>query len=95
MKTNEFLIKLGVYPNLKGFDYIVRAVEIVKENGHIKVTKELYPKIAEEFDTSSSKVERAMRHIVSKISKSRLEDLSFVKSPTTSEFIYYIAMKNN
>ncbi len=93
MKTNEFLIKLGIYPNLKGFDYIVRAVEIVKENGHIEVTKELYPKIAEEFDTSSSKVERAMRHIVSKISKNRLEDLGFVKNPTTSELIYYIAMK--
>ena len=93
MKTNEFLIKLGVYPNLKGFDYIVRAVEIIKEKGHLKVTKELYPKIAEEFGTLPTRVERAMRHIVSKISKSRLEDLGFVKNPTTSELIYYIAMK--
>lgn len=93
MKTNEFLIKLGIYPNLKGFNYIIRAVEIVKEKGYLKVTKELYPQIAEEYKTTASRVERAIRHVISKISRKSRKDLGFVKNPTTSEFIYYIAMK--
>ena len=93
MKTNEILIKLGIYPNLKGFDYIVRAVEIVKSNGYLQVTKDLYPRIAKEFNTLPTRVERAMRHLVSKLSKDKLDNLGFVKKPTTSEFIYYMAMK--
>lgn len=56
MKTNEILIKLGIYPNLKGFDYIVRAVEIVKANGYLQVTKDLYPRIAKEFNTLPTRV---------------------------------------
>ena len=31
MTIREFLVKTGCLPNLAGFDYLIRAVEIVKE----------------------------------------------------------------
>lgn len=95
MTVNDFLIKSGAYPNLKGFCYIVRAVEIVEEEGYLLITKELYPKIAEEFNTTPSKVERAIRHIITtKIPAKVYHALGFAKKPTNGEFVYYFANKS-
>lgn len=58
--------ELGVPCHLLGRKYIERAVQLVlecpdKTNG---ITKVLYPEIAKEFDTTWSRVERAIRHAV-------------------------------
>ena len=60
----EILNKVGVSCDLKGRDYLETAIELVYENSNISVTKELYPKIAEKYNTTPSRVERATRHAI-------------------------------
>lgn len=91
MTIREFLVKTGNLPNLAGFDYLIRAVEIVEQKKKISITKELYPIIGKEFKTSAGKVERAMRHIVSKITIKQYETIGLKKRPSNSELIYYFA----
>jgi len=63
--TNE-LNELGVPLHVKGYQYLKHAVMVVasKENNVIKITKEVYPKIAIEHETNASSVERAIRHAI-------------------------------
>lgn len=63
--TNLFLT-LGIPAHIKGYQYLREAVRMVLDNHEIinRITKELYPGIARKFDTSASKVERAMRHAI-------------------------------
>lgn len=63
--TNLFLT-LGIPAHIKGYQYLREAVRMVLDNHEIinRITKELYPGIAQKFDTSASKVERAMRHAI-------------------------------
>lgn len=67
-KLNEILKRLGIYPNLKGYAYLTTAVEICTKNPDIitegLVTKRLYPGIAQKFDTTDTRVERAIRHAI-------------------------------
>lgn len=56
------LVSLGVSPNLDSFNYLCRACEMAESNPTIRVTKELYPQIAKEFNSTPSKVERALRY---------------------------------
>ena len=92
MTIKEFLIETGNFPNLNGFDMLVRAVEIVKKKGKIKVSKELYPMLAKEFNTTATRVERAIRHIVSgRITIKQYAEIGINKRPSNSELIYYFA----
>lgn len=51
-KIEEVLIELGVYPNLSGFDYICKAVEILNStNERMKIVDGLYVDIAKEFNS--------------------------------------------
>lgn len=63
--TNLFLT-IGIPAHIKGYQYLREAVRMVLDNHDIinRITKELYPGIARKFDTSASKVERAMRHAI-------------------------------
>lgn len=62
----DFLIGVGVKPNLKGFGYLYQAIRITIENNCRipQVTKYLYPEIAELYNDTASRVERAMRHAI-------------------------------
>jgi two-component system response regulator (stage 0 sporulation protein A) len=67
------------------------------------VTKELYPTIAKKFSTTSSKVERAIRHAIEVAwNRGRIDAINAifgtrvylgVEKPTNSEFIALIADK--
>lgn len=63
--TNLFLT-IGIPAHIKGYQYLREAVRMVLDNHDVinRITKELYPGIAQKFGTSSSKVERAMRHAI-------------------------------
>lgn len=62
-KIENVLMEMCMPCGIKGFKYIVDAVEYIDEHGeNISVTKQLYPDIAKKNDTTSSKVERAIRH---------------------------------
>lgn len=58
------LHRLGVPSNLKGFKYLLEGIRLVYNNPNYtgKITKKLYPEIALKYDSTPSKVERAMRH---------------------------------
>lgn len=92
MKIYDFLIENGIYPNLAGFHYLVRAVDIVQRKGKVKLIQGLYTTIAKEFDTSWNRVERAIRHILTK--KIKIKDyqrIGLYKKPAVGQFIYYFA----
>lgn len=96
MKISEFLVKTGCMPNLAGYDYLIEAVDIVRAAKRISITKELYPMIARKYKTTASRVERAIRHIVSnKLKFSDYKIIGLNKRPSNSELIYYFALGGN
>lgn len=62
----EMIHQLGVPAHIKGYHYLRSAIlHSVKDSEMLEcVTKLLYPTVAEEFDTTSSRVERAIRHAI-------------------------------
>ena len=102
--TNLFLT-LGIPAHIKGYQYLREAVRMVLENHDLinRITKELYPGIARRFDTSASKVERAMRHAIEVAwTRGRLEAVNqmygyrvFAREdkPTNGEFIAMVSDK--
>lgn len=102
--TNLFLT-LGIPAHIKGYQYLREAVHMVlKDHGVInRITKELYPGVARKYDTSASKVERAMRHAIEVAwSRGRLDAVNkmygyklfdAMDKPTNGEFISCVSEK--
>ena len=103
MSITKILHDLGVPSHIKGYQYIKEGIMLIYENPSMigGITKELYPEIANKYNTTVSRVERAIRHAI-EISWSRgdikLMDELFGFSvsverskPTNSEFISTIA----
>ena len=96
---------LGIPSHIKGYQYLRDSIYIIYQNPELvgAVTKEVYPEIAAKYDTTSSRVERAIRHAI-ELSWSRADyrmmeeifsnsvDIERSK-PTNSEFIVTIADK--
>lgn len=57
---------LGIRTNIKGYMYLVSAIQMTYNDplAAQAVTKELYPTVAKEFNTTASRVERAIRHAI-------------------------------
>ena len=64
--VTDLLRKIGAKPNIKGYRYLREAVILVYKNWNYMdaITKELYPDIAKKFNTTASRVERAIRHSI-------------------------------
>ena len=108
--ANLFLT-VGIPAHIKGYQYLREAVKMVIDNPDLmgRITKELYPGIAHRFGTTSSKVERAIRHAIEVAwNRGRIEALdeafgrnvcSLDDKPTNGEFIALcsskISMKNS
>ena len=105
ISITKTLHELGVPSHIKGYQYIREGITIVYSRPEIigGITKELYPEIAKKFDTTVTRVERAIRHAI-EVSWNRgnwqlMEDI-FGHSvdidkakPTNSEFIVTVADK--
>lgn len=101
----EIIQEIGVPAHIKGYIYIREAINMVIHDMDMigAVTKELYPKIAEKYNTTPSRVERAIRHAIEvawdrgnvetldKLFKFTINDGK--GKPTNSEFIALIADK--
>ncbi|MEG2097340.1 MAG: sporulation transcription factor Spo0A [Pseudoflavonifractor sp.] len=95
--------EIGVPAHIKGYQYLREAIIIAVEDMEVinAVTKILYPEVAKRFSTTSSRVERAIRHAIEVAwDRGDLETLqkyfgytvSNAKGkPTNSEFIAMIA----
>lgn len=66
VKAAELLRELGIPAHLKGYPCLMVAINLVMEdrNKIHAVTKELYPEVAVLCGTTSSRVERAIRHSI-------------------------------
>lgn len=105
ISITKILHELGIPSHIKGYQYIREGIGIIYERPETigGITKELYPELATKFDTTVSRVERAIRHAI-EVSWNRgswdLMEEIFGHSvdidkakPTNSEFIVTIADK--
>ena len=105
ISITKVLHELGIPSHIKGYQYIREGIEIIFEHPETigGITKELYPELASKFETTVSRVERAIRHAI-EVSWNRgnwsLMEEIFGHSvdidkakPTNSEFIVTIADK--
>ena len=62
----DILHQVGVPAHIKGYHYLRKAILIALADMKVidSVTKELYPAVARYFDTTPSRVERAIRHAI-------------------------------
>ncbi len=62
--VTEELCAIGYPMHLQGFSYVRTAIMMTVENPQLvqSITKQLYPSIACQYHTTSSKVERSIRH---------------------------------
>jgi len=104
-KIEELIKKVGVPNHMLGYKYIIEAVlEILKcSRDDMCVTKVIYPKVAEKFESSPEKVERAIRNAIEKTWQSGNQQyidtlfgytINYHRGkPTNSEFLAMIADK--
>ena len=93
-KIQKILLKLGITPDLKGFYYICRMIEIVKADElNEKSVIGIYEEIAEEYKTTASCVERVIRHAISKADKESDAWKKYVglKDVKNSKVVYTLA----
>lgn len=78
-EIEEYLINKGISVHIKGFDCLVEAVRLMREDKSYKynITKRLYPDIANMLNETPTKVERAIRHAIDK-AKIRMTNSEFI-----------------
>lgn len=104
-KISEIFVSIGIPPHIKGYGYLREGIKMTVNDPCIinRVTKELYPNIAQKYDTTPSKVERAIRHAIEVAwNRGRIEAINAIfgariylgaEKPTNSEFIALMADK--
>lgn len=97
--------EIGVPAHIKGYMYLREAISMVYNDIELlgSITKVLYPDIAKKFNTTSSRVERAIRHAIEVAwSRGNIDSISSLfgytvsmskAKPTNSEFIAMVADK--
>ena len=101
--VTDMIHEIGVPAHIKGYQYLREAIMMSVEDPVMisSITKILYPTIAKRFQTTSSRVERAIRHAIEVAwSRGKMETLDALfgytidtgkGKPTNSEFIALIA----
>ena len=64
--VTDMIHEIGVPAHIKGYQYLRHAIMMVIDDLDIinSITKELYPTVAKDFNTTPSRVERAIRHAI-------------------------------
>lgn len=105
LMVTDIIHQIGVPAHIKGYHYLREAIVLSVKNSDIinSVTKVLYPTVAKKHSTTSSRVERAIRHAI-EVAWDR-GDIDVLNSyfgytiqnergkPTNSEFIAMISDK--
>ncbi len=101
--VTDMIHEIGVPAHIKGYQYLREAIIMSVEDPAMisSITKILYPTIAKRFQTTPSRVERAIRHAIEVAwSRGKMETLDALfgytidtgkGKPTNSEFIALIA----
>lgn len=103
--VTNMIHEIGVPAHIKGYQYLREAIMMSVEDVEMlgSITKVLYPTIANKYQTTPSRVERAIRHAIEVAwSRGKMETLDSLfgytintgkGKPTNSEFIALIADK--
>ncbi len=104
-KISKIFINVGIPPHIKGYSFLREGVIMAVENPSVinNITKQLYPMIGERYQTTPSKVERAIRHAIEVAwNRGRIDNINNIlgvrayvgaDKPTNGEFIALIADK--
>ena len=104
-KISNIFINVGIPPHIKGYSFLREGVKIAVADPSVinNITKKLYPMIGEKYNTSPSKVERAIRHAIEVAwNRGRIENINGIlgvrayvgaEKPTNGEFIALVADK--
>ncbi len=104
-KISKIFINVGIPPHIKGYAFLREGVKMAVEDPNVinNITKQLYPMIGEKYNTTPSKVERAIRHAIEVAwNRGRIENINNIlgvrayvgtEKPTNGEFIALIADK--
>lgn len=105
LDVTNMIHEVGIPAHIKGYQYIRDSIMLSIEDMDVlsSITKVLYPTIAKKYKTTSSRVERAIRHAIEVAwSRGKIDSLENLFSytvnsekgkPTNSEFIALIADK--
>ena len=105
VRVTQMIHDVGVPAHIKGYQYIREAIMLAVENEDIlnSVTKALYPSLSQKFNTTPSRVERAIRHAIEVAwNRGQIDMIESIfgytinankGKPTNSEFIAMIADK--
>ena len=102
-QVTKIIHQIGVPAHIKGYQYLRSAIIMTMHNTELinSITKQLYPGVAKQYGTTSSRVERAIRHAI-EVAWDR-GDVDVINSffgytvqssrgkPTNSEFIALVA----
>lgn len=103
--VTDMIHEIGVPAHIKGYQYLREAIMMCVKDMEMlnSITKLLYPTIAERYQTTPSRVERAIRHAIEVAwNRGRMETLEALfgytvnigkGKPTNSEFIALITDK--
>lgn len=104
-KISKIFINVGIPPHIKGYAFLREGVKMAVEDPAIinNITKRLYPSIGEKYNTTPSKVERAIRHAIEVAwNRGRIDNINNIlgvrayigaEKPTNGEFIALVADK--
>lgn len=105
VEVTNIMHEIGVPAHIKGYQYLRDAIIMVVNDLDIinSITKQLYPTIARDYNTTPSRVERAIRHAIEVAwSRGQVEAIDALfgytvsigkGKPTNSEFIAMVADK--
>ena len=103
--VTDMIHEIGVPAHIKGYQYLREAIMMSVEDPEMlgSITKVLYPTIARKYQTTSSRVERAIRHAIEVAwSRGKMDTINELfgytintgkGKPTNSEFIAMISDK--
>ncbi|WP_297435036.1 sporulation transcription factor Spo0A [uncultured Clostridium sp.] len=104
-EITSIIHEVGVPAHIKGYMYLREAITMVVNDMELlsAITKELYPSIGKKFNTTASRVERAIRHAIEVAwSRGQIDAINKIfgytihnekGKPTNSEFIAMVADK--
>ncbi|MDP2892615.1 MAG: sporulation transcription factor Spo0A [Bacillota bacterium] len=104
-EITSIFLTVGIPAHIKGYHFLREAIKMVVDDSDLinSITKGLYPGVAKRFNTTSSKVERAIRHAIEVAwTRGRIENINTIfgyniytknDKPTNGEFIALLADK--
>lgn len=104
-RISGIFVMVGIPAHIKGYQFLREGIKLAVDDPSIinSITKNLYPTIAKKYNTSPSKVERAIRHAIEVAwSRGKMENINSIfgikvynssEKPTNGEFIALLADK--